>query len=282
MKRVMFVAGFCLLLSFEATGATSWQIRKSVESSMIVTGSITVAQDGSVRDYNLDQQNKLPSAVVNIIGKTLRVWEFQPILLDGKRVLANAKMTLRIVAKPLGNGDYSVSVGGASFGSDDPSNDPSYKWTSLPHYPIDAPYVGCIVYLMALVNRQGRIAKIDVQQVDLRFVADSSEMEGYRKEFGAAALRAVRDWQFNIPQASEAKKNYWVVEIPINFAPLGSISPKYGEWDAYVPGPVKQIPWLQSRGETTNGSADAVSGGAPFVKDARFVLKTPATGVGRS
>ncbi|MGH8212284.1 MAG: hypothetical protein ACREPP_03505 [Rhodanobacteraceae bacterium] len=87
-------------------------LRNRVEASTVVTGWVEVAPNGSVYNYTLDQPDKLDAGVVDLIAKTIGTWEFKPILVDGKSVLAKAKMNLRVVASPIGNEQYNLRVSG--------------------------------------------------------------------------------------------------------------------------------------------------------------------------
>ncbi len=82
-------------------------------------------------------------------------------------------------------------------------------------------------------------------------------------------------------------KKHWVVTIPVNYMMRGSYAGtkgrEYEHWNVYLPGPVTRIPWAGVNTRRGPGSADAIAGNAPFVRDSRFVLKTPLSDdVGRS
>ncbi len=91
--------------------------KRTVQASMVVNGSITVSIKGHVKGYTLDHPEKLPSAVTGLLAKAVPHWRFRPVLRHGKAVAAKAEMHLRIVASPVGNKRYSLSVGGARFGN---------------------------------------------------------------------------------------------------------------------------------------------------------------------
>ena len=269
--------------------------KRSVQAGMLVTGMIAVNPDGSVYGYSLDQKDKLPAAVVQLVAETIPSWKFTPVVEDGKPVLAKALMSLRVVAYQDEPKHFVASVSGAAFGQDAAESDDScrpgacltYRDRSKELiYPVNLMQSGVsgTVYLVVEVNRQGRVAQAAVRQVDLRKLADATMLKRWSEQLGQASLEAARHWTFNIPTVGEgAKSNQWFVEVPINFElTVQGQQPKgYGQWDAYVPGPVNPIPWYpyESSHVASNHGSDAIPNGTvPFVADPRFVLLTPASG----
>lgn len=252
-----------------------------VEASMVVTGSIVVNPDGTVSNYTLDKQDQLPSAVVEVIGKTVPTWKFQPILVldsSNRPERAKAAMSLRVVASPMPNGDYSVGVKGVSFGEENPQSQEDISWkrydVSFDVYREDMQEdLSGTVYLLVEVNRAGRVANIGVQQVNLRTIAGEAQMEAWRRRLGRLAMKAAHEWEFNFPQVgNEAAANYLLIRVPVDFDPNGKPT-NYGDWDAYVPGPVNQISWADSNLGEAGTSVDSIpSDGMAFQDDRRFVL----------
>lgn len=270
-----------------------------VEGSMLVTGTITVNPDGGVRGYTVQGLDKLPSAVRQIIQTTVSRWQFVPIMADGKAVTAKAGMSLRIVADMVDAQHATVSIAGAAFGCDarPKSNLPGecpvgtavrYAHRDPPSYPMDAlqARVGGEVFLVLQIGRDGRVSQAAVRQVNLYSVTDWPAH--YRKVLANATLRAASKWQFSIPTTGpNAAKDHWVVQVPINYT-LGPCcsapTHRYGQWNAYLPGPVQDVPWAHENvSGASRTSADAIVSGGLFVRDTRFVLKTAlADGGGRS
>ena len=50
-------------------------MRKQVEASMLVTGELVVAPDGTVKSYTLDRADKLPPEVRELLAKVVPGWE---------------------------------------------------------------------------------------------------------------------------------------------------------------------------------------------------------------
>lgn len=264
---------------------------------MLVTGEIAVNPDGSVYGYSLDHREKLPPAVVNLIGQTLTGWKFTPVDVDGKPELAKAFMSLRIVAKQIDPKHDALSVESAAFGAEtakyhtpDACADHAcltYIKRPPPSYPPNllSNLISGTVYLAVEVDRQGKAAQVAVEKVDLRRLADETTLDRWRQELGEVSMAAVRHWTFSVPlTGSEAAKDHWVITVPVNYnigipgegKTIGLVA--YGQWDVYVPGPVHSISWAEVQQPQTASkvAADAVpDNGLPFIADTRFVLLTP-------
>jgi hypothetical protein len=261
-------------------------VRKRVQSSMLVTGSIVVAPDGSMRSYTIDHSDKLPPFVVSLIDKGAHAWRFKPAVLDGKPVAAKADMSLRIVAARVDKGNFSVRIAGAQFGQHSPvaGETITYKERQKPRYPMWAVQarVSGTVYLLLRVDHQGQVADAEAQQVDLRVVANDSEMTHWRKVLADAALHAARQWTFNPPTTGKhAADKFWVARVPINFN-LGeygaSSRPGYGQWDTYIPGPVEPVMWPDPDGMLSS-NVDAQADGGLYQFDQSLRLTTPLSGI---
>ena len=287
MKRIL-LGLFCVLLSGVAMAGGSSAVRKSVQASMLVTGTIEVAPDGSVAKYAFDHPEKLPPAVTDLLAKAVPVWRFEPIKFDGKPVIAKTPMGLRVVAKPLNDGNYSINVAGAWFGNyvGDEKNIPSemitHKRTVQPIYPRDAvnARVSGTVYVLMKVGRDGLVADAVAEQVDLRVIGSDSQLTLWRKVLADAALHALKQDTFNPPTLGKAvDRPYWVTRIPVDFSLVGPDAPAavrgevYGQWRPYLPGPVQTPTWVS--GYALPGSADAVPEGGALLTDTSLNLLTP-------
>ena len=289
MKRLT-LAVFALLLA-GAAFATDNDASRRIEASMVVTGWLQVATDGSVIRYTLDQQDKLPAPVVEVIQKTVPAWKFRPITVDGKAVVADAKMNLRVVASKQAEDQYSLRVRGATFSDgnggevDDKAadsdksvyRDPSYKNRRTPSYPIVAlrNQINGSVYLAIEVDRTGHVEQVVATQVNLHAMGREKDMRFLRQAFADASIAAAKDWTFNLTLTGPgAKMDHWTVMVPVNFSMVGSHEPQYGQWDIYVPGPTHPIPWEQDQIADGNNT-DAVPGDGVFTPDRRFALLTP-------
>ena len=118
-----------------------------------------------------------------------------------------------------------------------------------------------VVYLLVEVGRDGKVANVDAEQVNLGVVGGEREMDVLRSQFTAAALRAAKGWTFAIPTTgNQANDDSWILRVPVQFVLTGpgEQQHKEGTWDTYIPGPRNmEIPWAQKKLKTA-GSPDAL------------------------
>lgn len=273
---------FCILMCGTALAAGPSAVRKRVQASVLVTGTIEVAPDGSVHGYAPDHPEKLPPVVIKLMGINAPRWRFKPVLVDGHGVLAKTRMSLRFVAKPVGHGNYAVSIAGAHFGEDVPGKGISERLRKAPRYPRSAAIarVSGTVYLVLRVDHQGHVLDAAAEQVNIGEVASDADLAQWRHVLANASLEAARRWTFNPPTSGPTATDlYWVARVPVTFnlhrygTPRGDV---YGQWKAYVPGPRKFVPWLTPR-QLAAGS-DALPAGGIYMVGQGLQLTTPLNG----
>ncbi|MXV06468.1 protein tonB [Xanthomonas sp. LMG 9002] len=266
-----------LLLAFAAVAADGvgpGAVRKQIESSMLVSGTIDIEPSGKVSALALDQQERLPKGVVGFVRSTVMQWTFAPGLRDGKPVPARTPMTLRLIAKRLQGDDYQVEIRGADFSHYDPSDRSVVTSIQMkpPAYPQAAYSVGAAgsAYLVLKVGRDGRVADAAVEQVNLRVVASEQQMQQLRDVLGKSALGAARKWTFRPPsEGKDVDAPYWTVRVPVNYALSDTrrdASSSYGRWTSYVPGPRQRAPWITSQ-DAAGFSPDLLPAGGVYMAD---------------
>lgn len=290
MKRG-YVVGWCVLLAGSLVAATatgserksSMDVRKTAEASMVVTGSVEVNPDGSLHGYVLDQPGKLPPDVVKVVDNTMKAWQFS--LSRRAQDVVKSKVSMRVVASPMDDGNYSVRVEGASFGGALPQDGSeltyaSHKPPTYPSVAITARVSGS-VYLLLRVGRDGTVQDAVAEQVNLDQYGDSRDMDRFRKVLADSATEAARAWHFN-PPTHGAKVNdpYWQVRVPVLYSlrPWGTPEPKtpYGKWVVYIPGPRQSPPWISKT--LAAESPDAVPDDSLRTGNDGLRLATPLTG----
>lgn len=271
----------CLLFSSMPMQAALAVTPIQVQASMLVNGSISVSPQGSVTSYNLEHSNELPPVVAGMLGKSIPYWRFAPVIRDGKPVAATAPMHLRLVAKPMGDDKYSMSVDSSFFGSGHSDEAISYKSKSAPFYPQSMVQNGVAgtVYVWLLVNREGRVEKAATEQVNLRTRGIPGQMKQWRRRLAVATLRAARHWTFYLPKSgSHVDDKNWTARVAVNFNLRrfrGSAAAKYGQWVSYAPGPRHPLPWGQSD-STDDGDVSALPAGSiAAAQQALHLIKSP-------
>lgn len=277
-----------LAITFAAGAIDKQKLIEKAEMSMLVSGSIEMRSDGSVERYSLDHPEKLPQAVTQLVGMQVPQWRFEPVLVDGQPTAAQTNMSLRIVAKPVDEQNFSVRIQSVSFsgGSQDSGNRISIaKRTSL------APMVRALVsadtdaadlYLALKIGRNGRVLDAVVEQVNLYALGSESQMTIVRKILGKSAADTVRQWTFSVPAREPEDEPYWSGTLPISFRLSGNGSSPpadmqgHEEWRMYIPGPCTPIPWRIS-GKDGRCASDAAPEGVLTLDNSGPKLLTPLT-----
>lgn len=264
--------------------ASATDARPPSEASMLVTGTITLNGDGSVRAYMVDRPERLPASVTSVIQATLPGWKFLPP--EGHPDGATGKMTLRLLARAIDDQHDRVSIGGASF-YDNPTDTAWHvtaKTREPPHYPSLAVRIreSGTVYLLLRIGRDGKVQEVFAEQMNLGAYASPAEMSSLRRLFADAAADAAKRWAFNLPtQGKTADFPFWYVRSPIVFflTPWGETArDNYGQWQAYVPGPRLQAPWATPRKSSTVLPSDAMVAGSLQEADGRLQLQSALGG----
>jgi len=269
MKRLM-VGMAALLMAGTALAARPGDLQKQVEASMLVTGTIGITPEGTVLGYTLDQPERLPPVVSDVVLKNVPRWTFKPVLKDGKPVAAKTKMSLRLVAHPAGNGNVTVGIKSAYFGDD--SADMRTVHSVMPRYPRQALHdrVGGTVYVLLRIDRTGKVVDAIAQQVDLQELAGEDLLKHWRDLLAGASLDAVRQWTFT-PAAPGETAAYRYARMPVSYAVGPSRPAAYGTWESYLPGPLEPQPWSDND-VMLSGGADALPGDGVYGKQSLSLL----------
>ena len=268
MKLRLVLLLMLLAGAFAADAASRADIRKSIERSMLVTGTIDIGTDGKVVAHRVDQPEKLPEFVRDLVAKAVPGFLFEPVTVDGRVVKARAKMGIRVIAKQLDNGNYGLRIGSASFGEEGGVKGETVTVVGQmtpPHYP-KAAYLSGVegsVYLMLKIDRQGKVVEAIDEQVNLLFFDNELQMQKDRKVLAKAAISAAKKWRYDVPTRGPlVDDEFWSMRVPVDFRLCGSsdecegmAQPAYGVWESYVPGPKNHIPWISEEQNRQNPDA---------------------------
>lgn len=245
-------------------------VRKTIESSTLVTGSIDIGMDGAVQGYRVDKPDEFPKPVLAFVGEAVRGMRFEPILQNGKAVNARASMGLRLVATYAGDDQYRLRLASSSFGYEQgPGEGVTGGKMPPPKYPSEAlrANIGGTVYLVLKIGRDGAVEDVAVEQTNLTSLGTEAQVARGRKSLEEASIAQARTWTFRVPTKGElADDPYWSIRVPIAYA-LAEYLPRvrgYGNWHTYVPGPKHHVPWLSDE-ENRNSSDAIVAGRAQLV-----------------
>lgn len=261
MKKL--VLGALFALASMVAQASSMQ---DVESSTVVSGMIVVAKDGTVQAAVVDDADRYGQAIADMVRDAALQWRFEPVLHDGKPVVAKASMHVRVVLKKTDDGKYNARITAARFGEDDPKVTDTLRSAEgnkriMPGYPAGAAknYVQGTVYLSLRVDRSGQVVEAVAEQVNLGSIGPERLARKYRKLLADSALAAARRWTYVLPTTGKlVNEESWTVHIPVAFN-LGSDRPgSRPVWRTYVPGPYTPAPWVD---KPDTNAADAIADG---------------------
>lgn len=281
--RTCIGLGFALmLLACTAWAAGPGGVRKQMEASTLVTGTIEIGLDGAVATVQVDKPERLPEGIAVFVQEQIARWRFEPALVDGKPVRARTKMSVRLVAKDLHQGRATASIRGATFGDSEALPEAERitgRQMTAPAYPMQAGERGAqgTVYLLLRVERDGSVSEVVTEQVNLKYITSEAQMEQLRTSFARVSTAAAKRWTFNPPTVGEAARQpYWLVRVPVDFSFPGAET-KYGQWEAYVPGPRQSVAWAS---EDPSFSPDALPGAGIYIADRNGPkLLTPLDGI---
>ena len=203
---------------------------------MSAVGEVQIATDGSVSDYRLE--SKIVPVVANLIDRGVRAWHFEPVLVDGKPVVAKTAMRVTLKCVPVDADNYRIEVTNVIFG--EPHITSHLKPPKYPHEAV-ASHVGAKVLLYVKMDEEGKVVAAEPYQTNLDARANSeSEAEAFRKMFEKACVAAARDWRFDVSETLNGKKMGAVAMVPFVFSLRGAAGHEVrdGQWKAYVPGPI--------------------------------------------
>jgi hypothetical protein len=285
MNSSLFPAVVLAVLLFGASapaaaGLPTEELDKVV-SSLPVSGTIEVDPEGRVAGYAIKDAEAYDQAVLDMLARNIIRWNFNPVVIDGVARQARFDMYLRLEAKPLDDKRYAVEIASAAFGRKEAAA-PHTTVTQRdkmrpPKYPLDEMRrgVGGTVVLAMRIGPDGKVIDVVAEQTNLRAVGRPGAMQQWRKHFEQEALAAARTWTFVPPTVGiAANESSWDVRTPVVFVPFGAKLPGPGEWESYVPGLRREVPWRTKKKELADTGVDALPGGGLYPMEQPLHLLT--------
>jgi len=256
------------LLPAQATAQNARVARAQAEASMVLTGTIDISPRGTVEAFTLRDEAKVESYLQDFVRKNVVQWRFEPVIRDGVAVPARTPVSLRLVARQAPENGMDVELKSASFRNYDSgsTDEVVYENMTPPRYPRDVFSQGGAgeVLLLVQVARDGSVANVAAEQVNLYVAGAARLMQQMRDRLEQASINAARRWSFRPPSTGEhADQASWTVRIPVTFR-IGDREERYGRWQAYVPGPRQKAFW-DVGSATDDASADALPEGGVYM-----------------
>lgn len=252
-------------------------------NTLAVTGTIEVDPSGKVQRYTLEHPEAYSSAIRTLLDGIVPRWTFRPVLVDGVSRAARAPMYLRLQAKPIGDDQFKIVVASAAFG-DDKDAPPGTKIAvdlrsrMRPKFPKgEIARIGAQVLVVLRIGRDGRAQDAIAEQINLAQLGDPRAMARWRRDFEAVALATARQWRFVTPTAGpEADAASWSVRVPIVYTPADASISMPGQWESFVPGPRRVVPWATDEEQALAAmGGDALPGSGIFPLKPALQLMTP-------
>lgn len=232
------------------------------EAGIQVDGTIVIGPDGKTREYELKGASVLPAEVRRFLDFHIPRWQFEPPVVDGRPVALRNRMGIYVVARPSPDGGMRMVLQSASFTPAEKGGGHDLTGARMhpPAYPEAASEAGveATVYLALRIGRDGRVLEAAEEQVNLHFRAER-DADKWRSIFARSAQQAARGWRFHTPAGgAEAGQESWLVRVPVAYT--FNQRNRYGEWQAYVPGPRRAIAWLPE--EERDRPLEGLAGGS--------------------
>lgn len=123
------------------------------------------------------------------------------------------------------------------------------------------------VLVLLKVARDGSVADVFTEQVNLHVVGKERQMRAMRESLARASESAARTWTFRPPTTGAAKDaESWNVRVPVRFSMGLSRMERYGVWEAYIPGPYERAPFSKARADA-NAAPDLLADGGIYMAD---------------
>lgn len=201
-------------------------------------GQIEIGPDGTVLDAELSSD--LGEVKKDVLAQ-IRQWRFEPIIEEGRPVIAIAQLRVKLIAATE-RASKQTRLGFLDVRFADPpkmereARREHLRRMTPPRYPVDAlrDNVGADLQLLLEVDEQGKVINAGVEQALLTFAGSPSQRSAERhlKRISAAAIESARQWQ--IPMADGAGR----VRVPVSFQ-FGN-----GAWRRALPMEVSREPWM--------------------------------------
>lgn len=266
MRNIVIAALFLLANAPSAVAATP---PANAEYSIDLTGNIEVAPDGSVHAYALD--DGLKPVVQKLVSENIKGWKFEPILVDGRRVIARTRLRMTLKAVPAADG-YALKIDKVWFGEPTRSSQ-----MQPPRYPTAAARsgVGARVVLVLRIDAMGNVVDAHPEQTSLTTKARGKTADRWRRLFETASLASAREWKFDIPEVIDGEPaESSSIRVPVEFIMGGGP----GQWHGVIPGPAVPAPWVDQE-QALASAIDALDDGEMQPLDSRFKLRTEVVGM---
>ncbi|HEX7768706.1 MAG TPA: hypothetical protein VF422_01620, partial [Dokdonella sp.] len=161
---------------------------------MVADGEVRIDAEGRVSDYGLSSE--LTPEIAALVDRSVRRWRFEPILQDGRPVIAKTALRIRLLAKRStdDSDNYTVSIASVEFGA--PRRSSAGKPPSYPRLAASA-RLGAKVLLLLRIDDTGKVVEALPYQTSLGARTRSErDAEAWRELFERAGIAAAKTWKY--------------------------------------------------------------------------------------
>jgi hypothetical protein len=292
MERSILALGLALTAAFPASAARP--PAPVLEEPVLVTqveSHIEIGPDGRLVGY--EPMTVLKEPLAGRVRAMAQTFRFEPVLVDGRPVIARTGMRLTLAARELDAGRVQIAVDKVTFpqgATREPTQTDSgititTRTKGAPSYPGSAVALGVSGRVMVAVrlDTDGRVVDAVARQSALYAVKGRPQrLEALAAAFEDSAIRAIRKWRFDVripdgvtPEASDLT-GLVPVEYTVDDFPL----PRPGVWRHEIRSVARPLPWLEPAVADALPGVSDVSGADPLGTAApRYRLLTPTEGV---
>ena len=220
---------------------------------MDVAGSVTIDPSGAVAEVKID--TPLIPSLQSSVERTVRLWRFKPVLIDGSARQVSTGMAIVLVATAVGQ-DYRVKIDSVHFSAgkgqvvargDGDKEQISAGTLAPPKYSHDAQMANMngAILLAIRVRPDGKVGEVSaVQSMLYEVPSHRGSLRRGLASLEATAVDCARHWTFNVPaDAATRSPEQMTVTVPVDFN-LGYQFDVPGQWFKVMRLPRRPIGWL--------------------------------------
>lgn len=257
----------CALVLFTGISLASPARAGEMVATLSASGQIEIGADGKVRSHRLDE--RVPPSVAEAISRAVDNWTFEPIIEDGRPVIAVTRMHLLVEAVEHSGDTLALRLGRVWFGDEVVPTK-----TRAPVYPVDAvaARVSAQVVRALRLDEEGKVIDAHPWQTNFAKGTSARNAKRYRRSFERASVDAARTWRYS-PAISGPGGVTILAPVQYSLAAEGRLP---GEWVQVTPGEVVPPPWGWEPPATLDGGSPA--DGFARIEDRRIRLLGDPTG----
>lgn len=262
----------CLLVLFLLPLSPANAAGDEARYELSVSGSIDIGPDGSVIAHSIDKG--LTPAVRSLIDRNIETWRFEPILQDGRPVIASTRVQMALSAVPDGKDTLQLRVDKVWFGAPKTVDN-----AQAPKYPPQAlrDRFGARVVLALELDENGKVIAAHPYQTSLSRSTSEGRAAKFRKQFEKASIAAAMEWTFTPGESIDGQKLGSRAMVPISFVIGSRMQGMIPVWRSFVPGPITPAPWADEAVLASVDTGNLADGEAAAI-GSRFQLKTRVAG----